>query len=79
MADADRGAGLREVDAELGEAADVSARDDIRAGGDDGRGFLSAERCCDFGLVDIVGAGAAAADVGVGEFEKFEAGDGAEE
>jgi hypothetical protein len=69
----------REVGAELGEAADVAGGDHRGAGADDGAGFVGAETGGDFGLVDVVGTGAAAAEIRVGDFEEFEIGDGAEE
>ena len=68
-----------EVGAELGHAADVSGGDELCAGVEDGLGFGDAEAGGDFGLVDVVGSGAAAAEVGVGEFGEFEGWDGGEE
>ena len=41
--------------------------------GDRGARLLLAERGGDLGLVDVVGAGAAAAEMGVGDFAEFHA------
>ena len=54
---------------ELREATDVAGDDHVRARGDDGARFLLTERRGDFRLIQIVGAGAAAAEVGVGQLK----------
>ena len=61
------------------EATDVAASDNGGAAGNDGAGFFLAESCGYLGLVEVVGASAAATKVGIGELNDFGAGDGAEQ
>ena len=76
MDDARRvGAGDRgEMGGELGEAADVAAGDDGGAGGQDGAGLALAERVRQRRLIEVVGAGRAAA-VGVGDLDQAQVAD----
>ena len=66
MADGDWFSMFLEVGLDLGETADIASGDEVGVGGEDVLGFLFAEGVGDFGLVDVVGAGGAAAEVGVG-------------
>ena len=78
VTDGEVGAEFGEVGAELGEATDVAGGENGGAGGQDSLGFLLAQRGGDDGLVQVVGAGTAAADVRVRQFQDLDAGDGAQ-
>jgi hypothetical protein len=60
-----------EVCGQLREATDVAAGDDGGAAGDDGPGLFLAESGGDLGLVEVVGAGAAATEMGIGQLDDF--------
>jgi len=71
VADGDVRALLCKVLLELREAADVASGDDIRVRPDARVRARSAEACGDFGLIQIVGSRAAAAEVRVGEIDRL--------
>ena len=60
-----------QVDPQLCETADVAARNHTRPRRDDRLRLLAAERVGQLRLVEIVSAGAAAAEVSVGQFAQF--------
>jgi hypothetical protein len=68
-----------EVETDLGETADVAHGDEVGGGGGDVVGLEGAEGGGGFGFVDVVGAGAAAAGIAVGDFAESDVRDLAEE
>lgn len=68
-----------EVETDLGETADVAHGDEVGGGGRDVVGLQGAEGGGGFGFVDVVGAGAAAAGIAVGDFAESDVRDLAEE
>ena len=68
-----------EVAFDLGETADISGGDKVWLRGKDGFSLLFPEGFRDFGLVDVVGAGGTATEVGVRSFDHGDSGDTAEE
>jgi hypothetical protein len=74
VADLDRGAESFQVRLQLGQAADVAADHGLRAAGDHGARLLFTERFGDGGLIEIVGARAAAAELRTCQFAHLHSG-----
>ena len=68
-----------EMGFDLGHAADVSGGDEVGTCGDDVLGLLLTKGGGDGGLIDVVGSGRAAAEMGIGDFCDGDAGDHSQE